>query len=113
VKWNEVARSGAVELLEDMNDSSDDQDSINNPVEDVVANKNLSSSVPLPQECITIVDDIEENDEYYEDSDGNMVKHPGKGFTKWMNVTLSMDPTIPLTPIDVGAGDLSSEGKDF
>ena len=113
MKWNEVARSGGVEVVEDVHVSSDDQDSINTPVKNDAANQKLSSSVPLPQESITIDDDIKESDEYYEDSDGNMVKHPGKGFTKWMNVALSMDPTIPLTPIDVGAGDLSNEGKDF
>jgi hypothetical protein len=53
------------------------------------------------QECITINDEPTKDDEYYEYSDGNLVKHLGKGFTKWMNATLSMDPTLPLTPRDV------------
>ena len=69
----------------------------------------LTISVDFAKECITIDDELEKDDEYYEDSDGNMVKHPGKGFTKW-NVTLSMDPSITLTPRDVETYDLSNEG---
>ena len=95
-KVNEIARTDVVELTEDMNDPCDDEDSFFNPMVDIAHNDNLISSVDLAQECITINDDPTKDDEYYEDFDGNLVKHPGEGFTKWMNVTLSIYPTLPL-----------------